>query len=171
MRIAVTGGTGFVGGHLVRALAKEGHEVTVVSRGVDSRAFANEVLSLHGIETRRVSTGDVGGLRAAFAGCEAVAHCAGINLEVGSQTYEAVHVRGTENAVRAAEDAGVRRLALTSFLRARPACGSPYHESKWRDHESKWRAEEIARSSTLKWTVLKPGMMSGFSPLHLSKDR
>jgi NADH dehydrogenase len=56
--------------------------------------------------------------------------------------------------VRAAEQAGVRRLALLSFLRARPGCGSAYHESKW-------AAEELVRASNLEWTVLKPGMMFG----------
>jgi uncharacterized protein YbjT (DUF2867 family) len=154
VRVAVTGGSGFVGGHLARSLAGDGNEVVVVSRGVDRRPWANEVLSLRGVVTRAVGTDDLGGLREAFTGCRAVAHCAGINREIGRQTYENVHVKGTENVVRAAEEAGVERIALTSFLRARPACGSPYHESKW-------MAEEIVRSSTLEWTVLKPGMMFG----------
>jgi uncharacterized protein YbjT (DUF2867 family) len=65
-----------------------------------------------------------------------------------------VHVRGTANVVRAAERAGVPRLALLSFLRARPGCGSAYHESKW-------AAEELVRACSLEWTVLKPGMMFG----------
>jgi uncharacterized protein YbjT (DUF2867 family) len=79
-------------------------------------------------------------LARAFTGCESVIHCAGINLERGSQTYAKVHVRGTEKIVHAARTAGVRRIALVSFLRARPACGSAYHESKW-------AAEELVRSS------------------------
>jgi NADH dehydrogenase len=103
---------------------------------------------------RQGSLSDPAGLSAALEGCDAVAHCAGINREIGAQTYEAIHVRGTANLVRAAELAGVRRLAITSFLRARPNCGSPYHESKW-------RAEEIVRASQLEWTVLKPGMIFG----------
>ena len=48
----------------------------------------------------------------------------------------------------------MRRVAIVSFLRARPDCGSPYHESKW-------AAEEIVRASNCEWTVLKPGMMFG----------
>src|SRR6266851_3103798 len=66
----------------------------------------------------------------------------------------AVHPKGGPNVVRAAERAGVQRLALVSLLRARPDCGSRYHESKW-------AAEEIVRRSQLEWTVLKPGMMFG----------
>lgn len=123
MRITVTGGTGFVGGHLATTLSQLGHDVVVLARGVDHLAWAQEVLELPGIRFIQVGTNDTNGLVTAFEGCDAVAHCAGINGEIGSQTYEAVHVGGTANVVKAAEAAGVRRLAFISFLRARPNCG------------------------------------------------
>jgi uncharacterized protein YbjT (DUF2867 family) len=154
MRIAITGGTGFVGGHLAEALSLQGHEVVVLARGVDKRPWAQSVLRLPGVGFVQVGTGDRAGLIRAFEGCDGVAHCAGINREIGPQTYEAVHIQGTANVVRAAEEAGVTRIALLSFLRARPGCGSAYHESKW-------AAEEIVRSSQLEWTVAKPGMIFG----------
>jgi NADH dehydrogenase len=154
MRIAITGGTGFVGGHLAQTLSLSGHLVIVVARGVDRRPWAQEILALPGVVFARVSTSDRGGLVRAFEGCDAVAHCAGINREVGAQTYEAVHLQGTANVVRAVQEAGVHRLAILSFLRARPGRGSPYHESKW-------AAEELVRASDCEWTVLKPGMMFG----------
>jgi NADH dehydrogenase len=136
MRIAVTGASGFVGGALARFLMDAGHEVVPVSRrlGVDIT--------------------DVAALRAAFQGCEAVAHCAGINREIGDQTYARVHVDGTRAVVAAATDAGVRRLALVGFLRARPDGPTAYHRSKW-------EAERIVRASALDWTVLKPGVIYG----------
>ncbi len=154
MRVAITGGTGFVGGHLAEALSASGHEAVVLARGVDRRPRAQAVRGLPGVSFLRVGVDDERALVDAFAGCDGVAHCAGINRQFGSQTYEAVHVRGTENVVRAAEEAGVRRVAIVSFLRARPQCGSEYHESKW-------AAEEIVRASSCEWTVLKPGMMFG----------
>lgn len=154
MRVAITGGTGFVGGHLASALSAAGHESVLVARGIDRRPLALEVQALPRVSTVNAGVDDQGSLERAFAGCDAVAHCAGINRELGAATYEAVHVRGTANVVRAAERAGVHRLSLVSFLRARPECGSAYHESKW-------AAEEIVRSSSLAWTVLKPGMMYG----------
>ena len=154
MKVAITGGTGFVGGHLAVALAQQGHQAVVIARGVDRRPWATEVLSTKGVSIDFAGLSDGDALRRTFDGCDAVAHCAGINREIGSQTYVAVHVRGTRNVVQAAEQAGVARLALLSFLRARPNCGSAYHESKW-------AAEEIVRSSTLEWTVLKPGMIFG----------
>jgi nucleoside-diphosphate-sugar epimerase len=154
MRVAVTGGTGFVGGHLAARLCQQGHQVVLVARGVDQRPWARQVLRLPRTTLVPVGIGDAEGLARAFAGCQAVAHCAGINRQIGRQTYQAVHVRGTANVVAAAERAGVRRLALLSFLRARPDCG-------WAYHESKWAAEELVRASSLEWTVLKPGMIYG----------
>jgi NADH dehydrogenase len=152
--VAITGGTGFVGGHLASYLVRHGHRVVIVARGADRRPWARQIVGLRNARLVRTGIDDVDGLAEAFAGCEAVAHCAGINRERGTQTYQAVHVDGTANVVRAAERAGVRRLALLSFLRARPGCGSA-------DHESKWAAEQIVRASDLEWTVLKPGMIHG----------
>jgi NADH dehydrogenase len=83
-----------------------------------------------------------------------VAHCAGINREIGANTYERVHVEGTRNVVEAARRAGVEKIVLMSFLRARPDCDSGYHESKW-------AAEEIVRDSGLDYTIIKAGVVYG----------
>jgi uncharacterized protein YbjT (DUF2867 family) len=96
-----------------------------------------------------------GGVAAsAFEGCDAIAHCAGINREIGSQTYRRVHIEGTANVLEAASRSGVRGCLMLSFLRARPDCGSPYHESKW-------AAEELVRHSGLEYTILKAGIIYG----------
>jgi NADH dehydrogenase len=154
MRVAITGGTGFVGGHLATTLVEQGHHVVLLARGQDQRPWARHVLAVPDVTIVHAGIGDQEALHRAFAGCDAVAHCAGINRELRRQTYHSVHVQGTANVVRAAENAGVARLALLSFLRARPHCGSAYHESKW-------AAEQIVRASNLEWTVLKPGMIYG----------
>ena len=152
MRIAITGGTGFVGRTLARLLVSEGHEVVLISRGVDQRdPTARE---LPGASFQPIGLDDPAALARAFAGCDAVAHCAGINREFGGQTYRRVHVEGTRHVVDAARQAGIKRIALLSFLRARPQCGSGYHESKW-------AAEEIVRASGLDYTVFKAGVIYG----------
>ena len=143
MRVAITGATGFVGSHLATRLTSEGHEVVRIGR----RARANEEIVLAPLD-------DVEQLASAFAGCQAVAHCAGINRETGDQTYDRVHVKGTRNVVEAARRAGVQRIVLMSFLRARPDCGSAYHGSKW-------AAEEIVRQSELDYTIIKAGVTYG----------
>jgi NADH dehydrogenase len=142
MRIAITGATGFVGGHLTNRLTGEGHEVVRIGRHRIDDAIVHSSLN------------DVDQLTVAFTGCKAVAHCAGINRELGDQTYARVHVEGTRNVVAAAKNAGVQKIVLLSFLRARPDCDSPYHESKW-------EAEEIVRNSGLDYTVIKAGIIYG----------
>src|ERR1041385_2011024 len=144
MKIAITGATGFVGNNLTARLISEGHEVVRIARHERPNDAELVVSSLD----------DVDYLAGVFAGCGVVAHCAGINRELGDQTYERVHVQGTQNVVEAAKRAGVQKIVLTSFLRARPDCGSPYHESKW-------AAEDIVRNSGLDYTVLKAGVIYG----------
>jgi NADH dehydrogenase len=63
-------------------------------------------------------------------------------------------VEGTRRVVDAARCAGVKKIALMSFLRARPDCSSAYHESKF-------AAEEIVRGSGLDYTILKAGVIYG----------
>jgi NADH dehydrogenase len=152
MKIAITGGTGFIGKHLARKLLEEGHEVVLLSRDAKTRTPGLNALGSVTRVSSDLSDRDI--LTAAFTGCDAVAHCAGINRELGRQTYQRVHIEATQNVVEAALKAGVRRIALMSFLRARPNCGSPYHESKW-------AAEEIIRNSGLDYAIVKAGMVYG----------
>jgi len=144
MRIAITGANGFVGTHLTHRLESEGHELVLISRRrrKDDERVVPDDLS------------DVSRLKELFGGCKVVAHCAGINREIGKQTYRRVHVDGTRNVVDAAKAAGVEKIVLMSFLRARANCGSAYHESKW-------EAEEIVRNSGVDYTIIKAGVIYG----------
>ena len=134
MRTAITGGTGFVGRHLAERY--DPSDVVLVSR------------------RSGIAVDDVDALTAAFAGCDVVAHCAGVNREIGEQSYDRVHVRGTAAVIEAARRAGVTKIVMLSFLRARPGTGSAYHQSKW-------EAEEMIRESGLDHTILKAGMIYG----------
>ncbi len=146
-RVSITGGTGFVGAELARRLLGAGYWVVLVARRRREKLPP-------GAEIAPIGLDDPLTLRAAFDGCDAVAHLAGINRERGTQTYERVHVDGTANVVAAARDAGVKRIVMLSFLRARPDCGSAYHESKF-------AAEEIVRSSGIPHTIVKSGVIYG----------
>ena len=145
MRIVITGGTGFVGSHLGTRLIGEGHEVVSLARRPREDQDKTFVFS---------DLSDVNQLTGAFRDCDAVAHCAGINRELGNQTFQRVHVEATRNVVESARAAGVKKIVLMSFLRARANCGSPYHESKW-------EAEEIVRNSGLDYTIIKAGVIYG----------
>ena len=145
MKVAITGATGFIGRQLADRLESEAHETVRVDLKDSDSENHNFV---------RTDLSDIDVLTRAFEGCRSVAHCAGINRELRHQTFNRVHVRGTQNVVEAAKRAGVRKVLLMSFLRARPNCGSPYHESKW-------AAEEIVRYSGLDYTIIKAGIVYG----------
>lgn len=148
MKIAITGGTGFVGSDLASRLTAEDHKVVLVARQLRQSVLpVNTTFAASDLTSTKI-------LADAFKGCNAVAHCAGINREIGEQTFQRVHVQATQNVVEAAHKAGVQKIVLMSFLRARPDCGSPYHESKW-------AAEEIIRNSGLDYTIIKAGMVYG----------
>lgn len=138
-RVAITGGTGFVGRHLAARLRED------PARPIQPVSISRRT---------GVGVADVEGLTRAFEGCDTVVHCAGINREIGEQTYDLVHVQGTAAVIAAAKTAGVRKVVMLSFLRARAGSGSPYHESKW-------QAEELIRASGLDYTILKAGMIYG----------
>ena len=146
MRVAITGGRGFVGTHLARALRESGLEVVSIGRyrqGENAREGEFPI-----------GLGSASELARAMTGCQVVAHLAGINRERGEQTFDAVHVEGTRNVLAAARQAKVTKVLLSSFLRARPSCGSAYHESKW-------EAEQLVRSSGLDYTIFKAGVIYG----------
>lgn len=138
---AITGASGFVGSHLAAAIRQTGHNIVPIVRRPRRGA-------------RAIGLDDVAALSDALVGCDAVAHLAGINREIDQQTYDRVHVRGTANLIAAARNAGVRRIVMLSFLRARPDCGSAYHESKF-------AAEQLIRQSGLDYTIVKAGVIWG----------
>jgi uncharacterized protein YbjT (DUF2867 family) len=152
MRVAITGGTGFVGRHLARALVTNGNAVVLIARGKDQREPA--IFGLHDASFFSSDLSNIADLAKAVSGCEAVVHCAGINREIGQQTYQRVHIDATKNVIDAARRAGVHKIVLLSFLRARPNCCSAYHESKW-------VAEELVRLSGLDYTIFKSGVIYG----------
>jgi NADH dehydrogenase len=152
MKIAITGGTGFIGKHLARELVQRGHQVVLIARGLYSRGTNSR--SLENATFVELNTRDTEGLIQAFAGCEAVAHCAGTSIEDSSQTFHQVHVEGTRSTVNAAQEAGVKKFVLVSFLNVRPGTRSAYYTTKW-------EGEEIVRQSVLNYTILKTGLIYG----------
>jgi nucleoside-diphosphate-sugar epimerase len=107
----VTGGSGFVGGHLIRRLVEEGHRVTALAR---SEPAARRVQDL-GAAADRADLSSTDLLTRGFAGAEVVYHCAAIvGSHVDKQEATRVNVDGTRHVVQAARDAGVRRVVHLS---------------------------------------------------------
>ncbi len=152
MRVAVTGGTGFIGGHLAACLARRGHDLVLIARGVDRSDHGLRLVA--GSALVHASVIDGSRLRDAFAGCDAVFHLAGITAPRGAQTFEAVHVAGTAAAVEAARAVGVPRFAMVSSRFAAPDAPHPLFETKW-------RAEEIVRDAGIEHTILRSAAVYG----------
>jgi NADH dehydrogenase len=150
MKIAITGGTGFIGRHLARDLIERGHEVVVIARGL----YKRNTQPIEGATFVAVDANNTEKLQEAFAGCDAVAHCAGTSVEDDKQTFQQLHVEGTRSAVTAAERAVVKKFVLVSYLTVRPNVNSAYHRTKW-------EGEEIVRKSNLNYTILKAGLVYG----------
>jgi dihydroflavonol-4-reductase len=111
-RIFLTGGSGFIGGVLAAALRERGDEVVALAR---SETAAGKVAAL-GAEPVRGDVLDRASLDPAIGGCDLVYHVAGVNSHCPKDPARLtrVNVEGTENVVRAAAAAGVRRVVLTS---------------------------------------------------------
>lgn len=153
MNVLVTGGTGFVGREIVRQLRITGHRIHLLARNPQSRV-TREVVDSYSAKVFPGNVLDPASLRSACAGQDAVIHLVGIISEISDQTFENVHVRGTQNMVFAAQDANVRRFIHMSALGTRPDARSRYHQSKW-------AAEERVRRSGLGWTIFRPSIIYG----------
>jgi uncharacterized protein YbjT (DUF2867 family) len=109
--ILVTGGTGFIGPKVVKALRDRGHQVRALVRD-PARAG---VLRTWGVELVEGDMTDAASLRAAVAGADTVVHLVAI-IQGKPADFERVMIQGTENLVAAAKDAGVGRFVLMSAL-------------------------------------------------------
>jgi NADH dehydrogenase len=145
MKVLVTGGTGFVGGHLVARLKKESFKVRVLARRSQPQP---EVESVSGSVT------EADRVRRAVEGVDAVVHLAAVIAERGNQTFENVNHQGSRTVVAAMEAAGVKRLLHLSALGAGPDERFPYLRSKW-------LGEEAVRASSLDATILRPSALFG----------
>ena len=116
MKALVTGGTGFVGSHLVRALLERGHGVRCLVRA-ESRLDNLDGLD---VELARGDLRDRASLTKAVAGCGVVYHCAAdyrFFLRDSREIY-ASNVEGTRNILTAAGEVGVERVVYTSSVGA-----------------------------------------------------
>lgn len=110
MKVLVTGATGLVGSAIVRELAERGHAVRALARPASD---LSNVAALP-VEVVRGDVLDVGSVRSAMEGCDAVVHAAGVARIGEPPDVLAVNVRGVEVVLGAALAAGVARAALTS---------------------------------------------------------
>src|SRR5689334_8318423 len=149
MKILVTGGTGFIGTGLRKALKDEGHDVRLLVRH-------RSVDKIDAREGYDILVGDVLDTHAcmrALDGIDAVVHLVGIRREHPHDgiTYEAMHTEATYAVIDAAVRNRVPRVIYMSAQGARADAPSRYHRTKW-------ESEEIVRKSGMRYTIFRPSI-------------
>jgi uncharacterized protein YbjT (DUF2867 family) len=149
--ILVTGGTGFVGPHVVHALRARELPVRVLVR--DTRRGTRA--AAWGAELAVGDVTDPASLRAATAGVDTVVHLVAI-IKGSRADFERVMAEGTRNLVAAAKNAGVRRFVLMSALGVNEQTKNavPYFAAKW-------EMEQAVKESGIEHVIFRPSFVFG----------
>jgi nucleoside-diphosphate-sugar epimerase len=146
MKLAITGGTGFVGAHLIDAALAAGHGVAALTR--------REQQPREGVNWISGDLEDRTALHRLVDGADAVIHVAGVISAPDKTTFDKGNVAGTLAMLAAGTAGGVHRFIFVSSLAAREPKLSLYGASKQ-------RAEELVHSSGLDWAIVRPPAVYG----------
>jgi nucleoside-diphosphate-sugar epimerase len=146
MRLAITGGTGFVGSHLVELALASGAAVAALTR--------REQAPRERLEWVAGDLQDRAALERLVSGADALIHVAGVITARDTSEFETGNVVGTLAMLAAATAGGVRRFVHVSSLAAREPNLSLYGGSKE-------RAEELVHGSGLDWAIVRPPAVYG----------
>jgi nucleoside-diphosphate-sugar epimerase len=146
VRLAITGGTGFVGARLLRLAVEAGHDVVALTRR--SQNERRGVTWVQGALDNRQA------LQRLVNQADAVIHVAGVISAPTAAGFEAGNVTGTLGLLAAATASGVHRFVHVSSLAAREPKLSLYGASKA-------RSEELVQRSGLDWAIVRPPAVYG----------
>lgn len=149
--VGVTGGTGFVGGSIVKKLLEENWNIRCLARKPsDAKDLKKQGMEIYKGDVTDKSSID----KSFFYNLTYLIHLVGIIKEVDNQTFERVHFEGTKNVADLAKEAGVKKFIHMSGLGTKPNTKSNYHSTKW-------MAEEYLRKSGLNYTIFRPSVIFG----------
>ena len=153
-QVTVFGGSGFLGRHVVRALARGGFRIMAGCRRPDLANYLQPLGRVGQIHPVQTNVRYPASLAAALRHAEVAVNLVGILTESGGQTFEAVHVAGARAMAKAAREAGVRRFVQVSAIGADPQSDALYGRSKA-------LAEEAVREIYPDAVVLRPSIVFG----------
>lgn len=128
--VTVFGGSGFIGRHVVRALAKRGYRVRVACRRPDLAFFLQPLGNVGQIHAMQANLRYPDSVAAAVQGADAVVNLVGILTEGGKQRFDAVQAEGAAAIARAAKAEGITRFVQMSAIGADAASDSVYAQTK-----------------------------------------
>ena len=150
MRVLVTGATGFVGRHVVKALVERGHAVRAAGR---SRGREGVVAGVN-VELAYADVSEASSWQAAMQGVDAVVHLVAIIRERRGMTFDGVNRQGAANVAAAAKAAGVKAFVHLSAVGAQDNPSYPYLRSKW-------QGEQALAQSGVAHTILRSSLVFG----------
>ncbi len=169
MRIAfVTGATGFVGGHVARALVAEGWAVRALVR--DRARAANGLVADLPVERVEGDLSEGGIPASALSGVEAIVHVAGLTKARNLQDYREINVRGTQRVLAAGERSAADALFVLVSSQAaagparggRPVAGTdPSRPVSWYGLSKREAEQELESRWKGPWLVVRPGVVYG----------
>jgi uncharacterized protein YbjT (DUF2867 family) len=152
--ILITGATGYIGRHLVARMVAQGERPRILVRDVKRAA---EILPADKVELVQGDTLDPKALKGAVQGVDTIVHAAFITAdhkESAGNHYEDTNVRGTGNLIRAAKEAGVKRIVEISGLGTKQDKPGSYMQGRY-------LAEQMLKDSGLDWTIIQPSVLFG----------
>jgi uncharacterized protein YbjT (DUF2867 family) len=152
--ITIIGGSGFLGRHIARALARRGYRIRIACRRPDLAGHLQPLGVPGQIVPVQANLRFPASLAAACDGAYAVINLPGVMRSSGPQTFEAVHVFGAGAAAGAAKAAQVRVFIQMSALGASPDSSSAYARSKA-------EGEKRARANFPGAIVIRPSIVFG----------
>ncbi|ADG12500.1 complex I NDUFA9 subunit family protein [Caulobacter segnis] len=152
--VTVFGGSGFVGGQVVRALAKAGYRVRVAVRQ-PNLAYRMRMLGDVGqIEVVQANVRVPSSVARALDGAEACVNLVGVLWESGRQKFQSIHAMGARNVAEAAAKVGVKRLVHVSAIGADVNATAKYARSKG-------EGEAAVRAAFPGATIVRPSIVFG----------
>ncbi len=151
--VTIFGGSGFLGRHTVRALARAGWRIRVATRHPGRGFFLRPLGTVGQIDFVKCDVADEDSVAAAVRGADAVINLTGILFQKG-QTFEDVQAQGAANIARAAADAGATMLVHVSAIGADAESPSEYAVTKA-------EGEKSVRESFPDAVILRPSIIFG----------
>lgn len=152
--VTVFGGSGFIGRHLVRALARRGYRVRAAVRRPDLALFLQPLGNVGQVFPVQANVRNAASVKRAIEGADAVVNLVGILAEGGKQSFDAVQAEGAATIAQATAAAGISRLVQISAIGADPNSESLYARSKA-------QGEAAALSAVPGAVVLRPSIVFG----------
>jgi NADH dehydrogenase len=152
--ITVFGGTGFLGRHTVRALARSGYRIRVAVRHPNEGFFLRPMGQVGQIDIVKCNVRDADQVAAAVQGADGVVNLTGILYQRGAQSFEAVHVGAAEAIAKAAHAGSVTSLIQISSIGAGKDAMSRYAASKG-------EGELRVRAAFVDAVILRPSIVFG----------